>query len=256
MGTPENSVQLKVFVDKKKKKVMFAEAANDFVDTLFSLFTLPLGTIAKLSRKHADSNDIKFGSLTSLYKSVVSFDRKYIMLEDLLINPKNSSASICKNLKVNLDDTEPIPPHLSSLWGFVMSSANFIITDDLNVIPLTLDTIIVLFNSLGVENINLLEERTMDFGFEEFLNLLMWSLTTNNPLTNLVLGGDVISSWSKQASFMVYNDLEVIPPPSIATFSKLNTLGVPVGDMEVLEVSFGEQEALSLLKVCLTSNQL
>lgn len=41
---------------------------------------------------------------------------------------------------------------------------------------------------------------------------------------------------------MVYNDLEVIPSPSIATFSKLNTLGVPVGDMEVLEVSFGEQE--------------
>ncbi|CAH1449962.1 unnamed protein product [Lactuca virosa] len=56
-----------------------------------------------------------------------------------------------------------------------------------------------------------------------------------------------------QASFMVYNDLEVIPSPSIATFSKLNTLGVPVGDMEVLEVSFGEQEALSLLKACLTS---
>ncbi|CAH1449963.1 unnamed protein product [Lactuca virosa] len=197
METSKKSVQLKVFVDKKKKKVMFAEAANDFVDILFSFFTLPLGTIAKLSRKHLDSTDIKLGSLTSLYESVVSLALKYIVWShhDLLVDPKNSSASLCQNLKVNPDDTKTKFKTfrvLDWLQGvFVKKLDNFIITDDLNVVPLTLDTSIRLFNSLGVENINLLrrENNVFWFGRGKFLNLLMWSLTTNYPLTHLVLGG-------------------------------------------------------------------
>ncbi|KAI3750872.1 hypothetical protein L2E82_21749 [Cichorium intybus] len=57
----------------------------------------------------------------------------------------------------------------------------------------------------------------------------------------------------EKAPFMVSNDLEIIASPSIATFSKFNTLGVPVGDMEVVEGSFGKHEALLLLKASLTS---
>ncbi|GJT56744.1 hypothetical protein Tco_0991798 [Tanacetum coccineum] len=45
-------VHIKVFIDKKKKKVMFAEAEEDFVEILFSFLTLPLGTIARISSKH------------------------------------------------------------------------------------------------------------------------------------------------------------------------------------------------------------
>ncbi|KAI3679628.1 hypothetical protein L2E82_51168 [Cichorium intybus] len=112
MEPKEKPVQLKVYVDKKKTKVMFAEAEEDFVDILFSFFTLPLGIIARLSKKHADSKEIRVGSLTSLYESS---------------------------------------------------------TEDLNVVPVKLNTSIVLLNSLGVENINVLEERTIRFGFEEQL---------------------------------------------------------------------------------------
>lgn len=178
MGNDEKKVQLKVYVDKKKKKVMFAEADEDFVEILFSFFTLPLGTIAKLSRKHVDSNAIKVGSLTSLYESIINLNEKHFSNEhckDALINPSNSSASFCQKLKVNLDETKPIisssvPQELKVNVDdavFLKKKASFIITDDLNVVPVMLDTSIVLLCSLGVEYIDLLEEIIMPFGLEE-----------------------------------------------------------------------------------------
>lgn len=169
MGGNEKSVQLKVFVDKKKKKVMFAEAEDDFVEILFSFLTLPLGTIARLSSKNADKKDTKIGSLTSLYESVENLDNKHFFNEHCkvaLVNPNSSSVSLCQRLKVNLNDTKPVNCNQGDLV-FIGKKASFIITDDLNVIPVMLDTSIKLLNSLGVEYIDLLEERTMDFGFKE-----------------------------------------------------------------------------------------
>lgn len=46
----------------------------------------------------------------------------------------------------------------------------------------------------------------------------------------------------EQATFIVSDDLEVTVSPSISTISKLTALGVPIGDIEVKEVSIGEQE--------------
>ncbi|KAI3679629.1 hypothetical protein L2E82_51169 [Cichorium intybus] len=54
------------------------------------------------------------------------------------------------------------------------------------------------------------------------------------------------------ATFIVSDNLEVTAS-SVDTISKLNTLGVPVDDMEVREVSIGEKEAPLLLKACLSS---
>ncbi|KAL4575332.1 hypothetical protein LXL04_022174 [Taraxacum kok-saghyz] len=45
----------------------------------------------------------------------------------------------------------------------------------------------------------------------------------------------------EQETFIVYDNLEV-NASSIDIISKLNTLGVPVGDMEVVDVSVGEKE--------------
>ncbi|KAI3805767.1 hypothetical protein L1987_21653 [Smallanthus sonchifolius] len=384
-------VHLKVFVDKKKKKVMFAEAEQDFVEILFSFLTLPLGTIARLSSKHEATKDIKVGSLNSLYESVKNLDNKHFSNEHCkiaLVNPNSSSLSLCEMLKVNLNNMKSVDASVSTVSHsnlvFFKKNASFIVTDDLNVIPVKLDTSITLLNFLGVEYIDLLEERTIDFGLEEFSSLLKWSLVTNTPLTNLVLGETNPRSWScscssciktsttsnlplissfstqrqtvklliqkskkqvlcaqagnifvemlfsfltiplgnvkrltmdnssttgidnmynsipslgdgkylksdevksmllcpklasnylrvtdllpvydksisqgsflkEQATYIVSDDLEVTFSPSISTISKFNTLGIPVGDVEVMEVSIGEQEALLILKASLAS---
>nr|KAJ0185332.1 hypothetical protein LSAT_V11C900469190 [Lactuca sativa] len=371
-----NSVQLKVFIDEKKKKVMFAEAEEDFVEILFSFLTLPLGTIASLNSK-----DIKVGSLTSLYESVQNLNKKLFFkywYKDCLLNPMNSSANVCEKLKVNLNGTKSIPYQPDAI--FFKKKGRFVITDDLNILPLVMDTSIALLNSLGVESIDLLHEKTIYFGLKEFSYLLKWSLLTNNPLTNLVFGGrkscsslstystpcnyspfmsgnftqttvklllqkskkkvlcaqvenpfvellfsfltiplgayelltkDIASSpilgisnlynsisslgerkflksedvksmllcpklatnylcvtdllpiyednirpgrfLKEQATFIVSDDLKVTASQSIATISNFNAPGVPIADMEFLDLYIGEEEALLLLKVSLMS---
>ena len=46
MTNNASSVHMKVFMDKRKEKLIFAQADEDFVDILLSFLTLPLGTIA------------------------------------------------------------------------------------------------------------------------------------------------------------------------------------------------------------------
>ncbi|KAG8043334.1 hypothetical protein GUJ93_ZPchr0458g22281 [Zizania palustris] len=64
------TVAVKLFVDKQRSKVLFAESDNDFADVLFSFLTLPLGAIVRLLDKQSqvgcldDFIDLLFGLLT------------------------------------------------------------------------------------------------------------------------------------------------------------------------------------------------
>ncbi|KAJ0743225.1 hypothetical protein HanPI659440_Chr10g0373371 [Helianthus annuus] len=387
-------VHLKVFVDKKKNKVMFAEAEQDFVEILFSFLTLPLGTIARISSKHDATTDTKVGGLDSLYESVEILDYKHFSNMDSkmgLVNPNNSSLSLCQKLKIDLNNIKPVDACVNDRYYdliFFKKRTSFIITDDLNVIPFTLDTSISLLKFLGVERVDSLEEITMYFAFEEFSSLLKGSLMTNTPLTNLILGEtkrpctcvcacslciktstssnlQLVSSYSsecqtvkllihkskkkvlcaqadnffvemlfslltiplgsakrltmdnssptgidtlynsisslgdgnylkseeiknmllspklasnylrvtdlmpiyeettrqgsflkEEATYIVFDDLKVTASPSISAISEFKALGIPVGDIEVMEVSIGEQEALSILKASLNSTSV
>ena len=44
-------VSLKLFVDKKRQRVIFAEADKEFVDFLLSIFTLPVGVVTRLLKE-------------------------------------------------------------------------------------------------------------------------------------------------------------------------------------------------------------
>ncbi|MCI36634.1 DUF674 family protein [Trifolium medium] len=49
----EEHVFLKLLLNEKRNKVLFAEAGKDFVDILCSFLTIPLGTIARLVEKES-----------------------------------------------------------------------------------------------------------------------------------------------------------------------------------------------------------
>ncbi|KAL8092238.1 hypothetical protein AgCh_034505 [Apium graveolens] len=67
-------IPLKVVIDKERKRVVFAEANNDFVDVLFSFLTLPMGTTVRLLSRHSGQSKrrVNFGSFENLYKSILS----------------------------------------------------------------------------------------------------------------------------------------------------------------------------------------
>ncbi|KAJ0751903.1 hypothetical protein HanPI659440_Chr09g0318111 [Helianthus annuus] len=109
--TNKTKISIKVFVDKVKKRVVYAEADHSFVDILFSLMTLPLGTIVKMLGKHADTKFEALGSLNNLYQSLKDFPESYFATEEckfMLLNPRSLSYDHCKNLKLKIDDTDPV----------------------------------------------------------------------------------------------------------------------------------------------------
>ncbi|CAM8957906.1 unnamed protein product [Rhodiola kirilowii] len=67
-------MKLKLLVDNKSSKVLFAEADKEFVDFLLGILALPLGTVTRLLKQ----NDGMVGSLGVLYNSVESLSESYI----------------------------------------------------------------------------------------------------------------------------------------------------------------------------------
>jgi len=68
---------MKLLVDTKVGRVLYAEAGKDVVDFLFSLLTLPVGTVVKIL-----SQDAMVGSIGNLYRSVETPDETYVRSGD------------------------------------------------------------------------------------------------------------------------------------------------------------------------------
>ncbi|CAL4965335.1 unnamed protein product [Urochloa decumbens] len=67
------TLSMKLLIDTKSQRVLYAEAGKDVVDFLFSLLTLPVGTVVKIL-----SNDSMVGSISNLYGSVEKLDETYV----------------------------------------------------------------------------------------------------------------------------------------------------------------------------------
>ncbi|CAL9025455.1 unnamed protein product [Prunus brigantina] len=83
-------VSLKLLIDTRGCKVLFAEASKDVVDFLFSLLSLPVGTVIRLLSK-----DGMVGSVGKLYESVENLNDTYLqpnLDKDTLLKPKATVA--------------------------------------------------------------------------------------------------------------------------------------------------------------------
>lgn len=218
----EQQVSLKLLVNKKTNKVILAEAGKDFVDVLFSFLTMPLGTIARLVQK-SDMGSVGVGCLSSLYGSVTNLcECLTVTCKEMLLWPGNSSEEYCRNLKLNVDDTEhskyfvcknfpKCSYHLVSPFvnekcncgnllarsvfirshkvynGFVNAVATFIVTDDLVVIPNAMDTSFAVLQKCGVKTLSSVQEMTVNVTKKMVLDLLKCSLVSKSTLTDLFL---------------------------------------------------------------------
>ncbi|KAG4377714.1 hypothetical protein GLYMA_18G195000v4 [Glycine max] len=143
----------------------------------------------------------------------------------MLLRPRNWMEACCQKLKLNIDDTEPMKYFICDSWdcvrkergnllstfknkkchcgkpmdreisleertsenGFVKETASFIICDDLRVMPNSLGTSVDLFHELGAKNMEAIEERTVEIGNKELLDLLKCSFLSKTPLTDFIL---------------------------------------------------------------------
>ncbi|XVF05518.1 hypothetical protein REPUB_Repub05bG0179000 [Reevesia pubescens] len=93
MATTKRDITLKLLIDKTSRKVMYAEAGKDFVDFLFGLLQIPLGSIMGLLQENGMSGSGSFGSV---YESLINLDPNYLqpnLDKDSLLRPKIFSSS-------------------------------------------------------------------------------------------------------------------------------------------------------------------
>lgn len=98
----ETKFSLRLLVDEKKNKVVLAEACRDFVDVLFSLLTLPMGTIVRLLEKHRQPRS---GCFHNIYRSVSDMaidDFQTEACKTMLLYPKSTKEIQCRRLKLKV----------------------------------------------------------------------------------------------------------------------------------------------------------
>ncbi|ONM29961.1 uncharacterized protein [Zea mays] len=84
--TATPTLSMKLLIDRRTQRVLFAEASKDVVDFLFSLLTLPVATAVKLVGK-----DALVGCVCNLYASVEKLDSVYLqagVAKEALLCPK------------------------------------------------------------------------------------------------------------------------------------------------------------------------
>ncbi|KAJ0538396.1 hypothetical protein HanRHA438_Chr08g0343661 [Helianthus annuus] len=238
MASPKMS--LKLLVDVKGSRVLFAEVPKEFVDFLFHIFSLPMGTLIEslgsnqmvgcLGKLKESIDSIK---VEDEFNPITAFNGDIFQLCFYHASPKKQSVYRCANAakKVYNDDYDynfkygnnkacqsNVTLYVNSICpdciGFMnvpmtvvmpevaetneakkaryeKEAVSYVVMDNLEVKPImsTVSTIssITLISKFGVKDLSQLEEKTVTFGKDEGLKLLMASLKTDKVLTSIFL---------------------------------------------------------------------
>ncbi|KAL6575812.1 hypothetical protein OROHE_000793 [Orobanche hederae] len=220
----EPTLSLKLLIDTHEKRVLFAEAGKDFVDFLFHILTMPMGTAMSLLKKQENT-----GSLSNLYKSIENLNVSYIQpnkTKDSLLKPAVSPAngSSLLLLPATVEDSHATKKfyrcnYSDSCWLYVSDSPNAACPYCRN--KMTSKASYVAPSAV-------------------------------QPLPSSE-GGFV----KELVNYMVMDDLVVTPLSTISSIVLLNKLNVK--DLSTLEekvVNFGMAEAVKLLSASMHSNKV
>ncbi|XP_020577475.1 uncharacterized protein LOC110022740 [Phalaenopsis equestris] len=228
-----SKISARFLSNKDQKRIVCAEARSDFIDVLFSFLTLPLGSIVRLMAKQSGlgSLDVLYDAVEQLDVKILQTEACKEMLlnprsptaiicEDLKIknihnaNPrsfyicnesdclahptcyytyvKNCRCIYCGKLITNSW------VWLKETFGdggiFVDDKTSFMISDDLRVMPTSLMRGYSLLEEWPINDVRSLEERVIDFGTDEMLNLLRRSLVSKNPLTEVCFADATVAA--------------------------------------------------------------
>ncbi|KAF7847998.1 hypothetical protein BT93_L2381 [Corymbia citriodora subsp. variegata] len=232
-------VNLKLLVDKSNQKVLFAEGGKDFVDFLFHILALPVGTVIRLLEKTGME-----GSLGNLYGSIENLNDVYIKSskKDILLNPKApaflSEIPFLLPETSSLDSTPKTYYRCSShrLLG-VSSRSNcdmYVAEDPSAKCP-------------SCQN-----SMNYPFTFVEPPAVNMTAAAVSAAVSD-IKGGFV----QGVVTYMVTDDLAVNPMSAISSIALLNKFDVKdIGHLEEKVVSLGIDEGIKLLRASFYSKKV
>ncbi|WJX43066.1 hypothetical protein P8452_30219 [Trifolium repens] len=228
-STSDVKMDVKLARSKSQKKIIFAEASENFVDFMFSFLTIPLGSIVKL----LDGNSF-VGCVDNLYKSVETLDSSWCTdSRSVLLNPGLSPQFCCPNQLFNIPNAQAQPP-TTYYYGTGTPKPKY---DSYHGGHITVEEKIV----GGVIS------KTMGSIYKAK------QLTALDPKFPNKSKEGVVGFVKRPALYGVSDDLNVKLLSSNSCLSYLKELSLPLDDLEMKVISIGEAEALNLLAASLTS---
>ncbi|XP_058772024.1 uncharacterized protein LOC131645842 [Vicia villosa] len=229
-SSSSTKVSMKLLIDTKNEKVLFAEASKPVIDFLFNLLCLPIGTVVKL----LSANNM-VGSLGNLYQSVQSLNQNYMQpfqTKDVLLNPKaqSSSTEISGLLTQNDEDDEE-----TKLYMCPNKCNHYEVTYDSNTI------------CPGRPNLYGSSTHYMNREVHPIGNRKVPKKKT------FVYNGFV----KDVVTFMVMDDLVIQPMSTISSITLLNKFNIKeIGTLQEKVVELGMAEGIKLLKASLESKMV
>ncbi|XP_021296128.1 LOW QUALITY PROTEIN: uncharacterized protein LOC110425541 [Herrania umbratica] len=194
----ETKISLKLFIDKRSNKVLFAEARKEFVDFLFYLLSLPVGTFIRLLKS---GNMV--GSIGNVYQSLENLNEAYVqpnqhtnfllkpdmpyvvtsvppLLPDTSQDPAQRKFykcannhryatdilnAICPSCKSSMSSEVTFVGRNSDMAGSTTEGgvekglATYMVMDDLTITPMSMISGVAMLNKGNVKDFSALEER-------------------------------------------------------------------------------------------------
>ncbi|KAJ6772833.1 hypothetical protein OIU74_018947 [Salix koriyanagi] len=224
-----STMSLKLLIDSKHSKVVYAEAGKDFVDFLVDLLALPLCTVIQLVTKPAMT-----GCIANLYGSLEKLDESYLQPnqnKDSILNPTITTQ--ITNPSFLLPNTKkPIKPKTPKLYycprhpGFVSDIQNSVCSQC---------------------------RSSPTFGPSNFSQEVKFAGTNDSTSTDTATsdrGGYV----KGLVTYTVTDDLSVSPMSMVSVGGLLNKFNIKdFGVLKEKVVEFGIDEGIELLKASLSS---
>ncbi|XP_022748082.1 uncharacterized protein LOC111297705 [Durio zibethinus] len=216
------TVSLKLLVDSTSQRVLFAEAGKDFVDFLFNIPSLPLGTVIGLLTEQD-----MVGCLGNLYESLENLSDTYLQPmanKDTLLKPKVS------NYAANLPSLLP------------------------NIQLLTSTKIYKCGNSYHRSGRGIYVANDSNSICPSCNNIMSQIATVVNPPTKKASSCDEGGYVKGVITYMIMDDLVVRPMSTISCITLLNKFNIKdVGVLEEKVIDIGADEGVKLLKASLQS---
>ncbi|KAF8080293.1 hypothetical protein N665_0959s0023 [Sinapis alba] len=206
---------VKIFVRKFDKKILYAECSEDFTDALLGLLALPLELVWSLTkdssvlgcvgnlcrsecREDSDSTPLEVPYYYTCSKQVLDIPTQPKVVYSCPYPPRPlppvlsfvRNVQDLKNKPLKITSVVPMDPKIKYEtpskhgFGFVKRNMRFIVSDDLVITPMSSSTTIGLFMKSNINITSDLEEQEISISKAELINILRASLISRSALTN------------------------------------------------------------------------
>ncbi|CAL4958262.1 unnamed protein product [Urochloa decumbens] len=215
------TLTMKLLIDRKARRVLFAEASKEVVDFLFSLLALPVATAVKLV-----GTDAMAGSVGNLYASIDKLDSTYVLsgaAKDTLLSPTVLMPAPSSNSSLLRLPPAPSTGQAKSYFKCSFCYANYVTDASGTTCP-------------------------------NCRNLMKTALKYFSPSSEQQAAEAAKGLVQGVVTYTVRDDLMVTPMSAISSITLLNTFAVrDLADLQEKTVQLGYDEGREILKASLQS---